>query len=114
MTGSRLKLETGAREEDERDDSPRGGFLHRTRHLRGWSKWVHGFNCPRCGASCHDRGDRSQHDSWHRDDDQAWDEWTEEMAELRAEIVKLRGQMELMTELLGPALARLMEEREPA
>lgn len=111
MGERRLKLETGAREEDERDDSPRGGFLHRTRHLRGWSKWVHGFNCPRCGASCHDRRDRAQHDSWHRDDDQAWDEWTEELTDIRASVEKIEHRIEEIERMLGPRIAWVLSEK---
>lgn len=112
MSVPRLRMETGTREDDVRDDRPTGkrtGGL-----LRGWRKHLHGYACPRCGVTCHDRMMRTVHDSDHRQRDQ-WDEdWQELIESQEARLVKLEGQMELMTELLGPSLARLMEEREPA
>ena len=103
-------METGARDEDVRDDAPKGGLLHRTKHLRGWAKHLHGYACPRCGATVHDRGNRDLHDSWHRDDDEAWQEWAETVEALAARIVVLEAQHALIAESFGHALAPLVGE----
>jgi hypothetical protein len=112
-------------DDDVRDEQAGSGWLHRAQN-RGWrrhpthpNEYVCADDKP-CGAWLHGEKTRNQHVRWHRDQAANEAEWmaeverlTERAHDYETELAELRGQVTLMTELLGPALAQIMDERDP-
>lgn len=101
-------------EDGELDERAGTGMFHRSTHLRGWRKHLHGYGCPRCGTTCHDKPSRDVHDKWHRDQDEWDEEWQELVEALEERIKVLEAQHAFIAETFGHALAPLVGEGEPS
>lgn len=122
---SRLKLETGSRDEDVRDDRPTGGFLHRTPREFKAHPFRNGEHvCAYPDDSCHAtvfKDERAGHLAWHRrhaEWDEGWQDLVERQADVierqEARIARLEAQNEFIAEAFGHALAPLVGEGEPS
>lgn len=117
MTAPRLKMETGIRDEDVRDDTPKGGLFHRT--PSGFRRHpTHPVNhiCKVCGVVVHAET-RDKHAAIHRWEEEWQDkvEFLEEkLSAAETRIERLEAQHALIAETFGHALAPLVEQNDAA
>lgn len=115
-----MALPNHAAGEDRGLDERAGrGLFHRAdKQFRRHPVSATAHMCATCGATV-DQGQRQRHAEWHRQDTQYDEQWMEKVEGMEdllehqaAEMVTFKGQLALMTELLGPALDRILHDRE--
>jgi hypothetical protein len=117
---ARHRDDDGQSEEGALDERAGSGLFHRAQ--RGWSRHpTHPgeFVCDDCDTPLYSARRRDKHVKQHREHAEWDEEWQAEverisdrMNELETDNVEMRGQIALFTELLGPALAQIISDRE--